>query len=69
MSEDKDAPGTWGDKNGFGRPYIPFSCTGLLISCVVGMIERSMSLAGIHNPSQVTSSNDGYFISLSIYIA
>ena len=36
MSEDEDAPGTWGDKNGFGRPYIPFSCTGLLIPSVVG---------------------------------
>jgi len=51
MSEDEDAPGTWGDKNGFGRPYIPFSCTGLLIPCVVGVIrERSMPMAGVHNP-------------------
>ena len=24
MSENEDVPGTWGDKNGFGRPYISF---------------------------------------------
>ena len=36
MSEDEDAPGTWENRNGFGRPYIPFPCTGLLIPRVQG---------------------------------
>jgi hypothetical protein len=56
MSEDEDAPGTWGDKSGFGRPYIPFPCTGLLIPCVMDM----MGYTARHWPRstlQVTSSS------------